>query len=63
MRSAVVERLNDLIQVAQQLAALVDVEKPEALLPCMTLVRVAVAADTAANQLIPQLEKLLACKG
>ena len=41
MRSAVSERLGDLIAVAQQLQGILDAEKPDRLLPGMVLARVA----------------------
>jgi hypothetical protein len=51
MKPAILERLNDLRNVANHLAALLEAEDPAHPLPGMALARAAVAIDAAANQL------------
>jgi hypothetical protein len=59
MKTAVVERLQDLAAVAGRLAALVEADK-QAELPSLPLCRAAIIADKTANELADLLETLLA---
>jgi hypothetical protein len=60
VKTAISERLSDLVQVAEALRVLVDAERPDRLLPGLLLARAAVDIDKAAGKLARHLSALQA---
>jgi hypothetical protein len=59
MKEAITGRLSDLIAVAEKLRATIEAERPSALLPTFTMMRLGLDADAMVNTLQGHLERLI----